>query len=145
VIPEQWATLISPEKIIALHLEGCRRHGGDSSQRRQDKDCVDSSIGAAANAAVYCEEGDSDTGLILAAYLLFYLARNHCFVDGNKRVAWLATVEVFKEMQLTIDVPEDEAYAFTWDIAAGTIRNVEDVAIWLSERLIDANESESVN
>jgi death-on-curing protein len=106
---------------------------------------VDGCIGAAANAAAYCEEGDLDTGLILAAYLLFYLARNHCFVDGNKRVAWLATVEVFKELQLTLDVPEDEAFAFTWDVASGAIRKVEEVAVWLAERLADVSGSIPVN
>lgn len=145
MIPDQWAGLISPEKILALHREGAARYGGDPTQRRQDADCVDGRIGSAANAASYCAEGDADAGLILAAYLLFYLAKDHCFVDGNKRVAWLATVEVLKNLQLTINATTEEAYGFMLDISAGNVRHAEDVALWLAERLEDASGVDLVN
>jgi death-on-curing protein len=145
VIPEQWSGLISPERILALHREGAQRYGGDPTQRMQDVDCVDGRIGNAATAASYCPEGDADTGLILAAYLLYYLAKDHCFVDGNKRVAWLAMVEIFKNLQLTVRVPEDEAYSFMLDVSEGNVRDAGVVAVWLAERLEDASGFEPVN
>lgn len=145
MIPDRWAGLISLEKILALHQEGARRYGGDPTQRREDGDCVDGRIGSAANAASYCAEGDDDAGLILAAYLLFYLAKDHCFVDGNKRVAWLATMEVLKNLQLTVKTTTEEAYGFMLDVSAGNIRDAGEVAIWLAERLEDASGLSVVN
>jgi death on curing protein len=145
MIPERWAILINPERILALHQEGARRYGGDPTQRAQDIDCVDGSIGAAANAASYHPEGDEDAGLILATYLIYYLAKNHCFVDGNKRVAWLSMIEVLKNLQLTVNTTEEEAYGFMLDISQGNVRSGEEVAIWLAERLEAAEGIEPVN
>ncbi|MFC5500985.1 type II toxin-antitoxin system death-on-curing family toxin [Lysinimonas soli] len=45
-----------------------------------------------------------------AAVLLESLARNHALVDGNKRIAWLATVVFYELNELTLDAPDDEAY-----------------------------------
>lgn len=77
-------------------------------------------------------------GLILVAYLLYYLAKDHCFVDGNKRVAWLAAVETLKNLQLTLNVSTEDAYAFMIDLSSeGSTITASDVAVWLAERLED--------
>ncbi len=84
-------------------------------------------------------------GLILAAHLLFYIAKDHCFIDGNKRVAWLACVEFFKNLQLTLRADEDEAYELMIDLSSeGSTLTAADVAVWLAERL-EAVEGEPVN
>lgn len=44
-------------------------------------------------AAMYEQDADEPDPLIVAAYLLRSLCQNHRFVDGNKRVAWLAALE----------------------------------------------------
>jgi len=140
VTPDQWAGLITPERILALHREGSVRYGGDPTQRKEDVDCVDGRIGSATNAAAYCVEGDEDWGLILASYLLFYLAKDHCFVDGNKRVAWLAAIEILKNLQLTVNASAEEAYDFMLEVSEGSSTNAAAVAVWLAERLEAADE-----
>jgi death-on-curing protein len=53
-----------------------------------------------------------------AAALLQSITKNHALVDGNKRLAWLATV-VF--LDLNGEAPElsdDEAFVLVWDIAS---------------------------
>lgn len=135
MIPGQWESLISKERILALHREAINRYGGDPTQRLADVGCVEGRIGSAATAVGYLEAGDEDCGLILAAYLLFYLARDHCFVDGNKRVAWMAATEVFRNLRLTINASSDEAEEFVVDVSRGALRDASAVAIWFAERL----------
>jgi len=54
-----------------------------------------------------------------AAALLHSLARNHALVDGNKRLAWLATV-VFLELNgRAVGLSDDDAFALVMDVAAG--------------------------
>jgi death-on-curing protein len=54
-----------------------------------------------------------------AAALLHSIARNHALVDGNKRLAWLATV-VFLELNgRAVGLSDDDAFALVMDVAAG--------------------------
>ena len=45
-----------------------------------------------------------------AAALLHSLARNHALVDGNKRLAWLATVVFLDLNGHEVTAPDDEAF-----------------------------------
>jgi death on curing protein len=63
-----------------------------------------------------------------AAALLHSLTKNHCLVDGNKRLAWLATVVFCYINGLVIDAPDDDAYDFVIAIADGTISEVGEIA-----------------
>jgi death-on-curing protein len=57
----------------------------------------------------------------LAATLGYGLARNHCFIDGNKRIA-LAAVDMFLGMNgFYLDVSEAEAVVIFREIAAGAV------------------------
>jgi death-on-curing protein len=67
-----------------------------------------------------------------AAALLHSLTKNHCLVDGNKRLAWLATVVFCYINGLVIDAPDDDAYDFVIAIADGTISEVGEIAARLS-------------
>jgi death on curing protein len=55
-----------------------------------------------------------------AAALLHSLARNHAFVDGNKRVAWLSTGAFYWINGLLLDAPDDPAYDLVIAVASGT-------------------------
>jgi death-on-curing protein len=56
---------------------------------------------------------------IKAAALLHSLAGNHLLVDGNKRLAWLATV-VFLDLNGRIpNISDDEAFDVVWKVASG--------------------------
>ena len=76
--------------VKAIHTEVLAAHGGASGL--QNAGLLESAV-AAPQATMMGEPLISDPVEIAAAYL-FYLCRNHPFLDGNKRVA-LATCLVF--------------------------------------------------
>ena len=49
------------------------------------------------------------------------LAGNHALVDGNKRLALLATVVFLRINGYVLDVTDDEAFALTMSVAAGEL------------------------
>jgi len=68
-----------------------------------------------------------------AAALLDSIANNHALVDGNKRLAWLAT-DVFLHINGSrADLSPDEATALVLDVAAGTLP-LEEIAVRLTVR-----------
>lgn len=62
-----------------------------------------------------------------AAALLQSLARNHALVDGNKRVAWLATVVFLDLNSYQPDLSDDEAFELVMEVAEGAV-DVEQIA-----------------
>jgi death-on-curing protein len=75
---------IDKQLLIMLHDESLVMHGGASGVRNQG--LLDSALNRAPNLAMY---GNPDFADLAAAYGLG-LAKNHAFVDGNKRVAFLS-------------------------------------------------------
>ncbi len=68
-----------------------------------------------------------------AAALLHSVVRNHALIDGNKRLAWLATV-VFCEINgRSVALDDDDAFALVMAAAAGEI-DVEQIAARLQLR-----------
>jgi len=63
---------------------------------------------------------DAYTTLALkAAALLHSIARNHALVDGNKRLAWLATVVFLDLNGHGSDFRDDEAFELVMDVSQG--------------------------
>ena len=70
-----------------------------------------------------------------AASLLFGLARNHAFIDGNKRVAVLATLQFLNTNGYDLDlVPVEEAYKTIVKVASGNL-SVDDLTDWITDRI----------
>jgi death on curing protein len=68
-----------------------------------------------------------------AAALLHSLARNHALVDGNKRLAWLATY-VFRDINgCRVTATDDEVVEFVLAVAAGELDDVVPIAVRLRE------------
>jgi death-on-curing protein len=61
-----------------------------------------------------------------AAALMHSLARNHALVDGNKRLAWLATYVFCAKNGVELDPDDDVAYDLVVAVASG---EVDDVAV----------------
>jgi death-on-curing protein len=105
--------------VKAIHAEVLATHGGSPGVRAAA--LLESAV-AAPQATMMGETLFTDAFEIAAAYL-FYLCRNHPFVDGNKRTA-LATCLVFlSENQL---LPHERLDANAWetlvmDVAASRI------------------------
>lgn len=89
-MPKRALRHLSVEAVLAIHAEVLRANGGGAGLR--DRSLLESAV-AAPQASFGGEPLIRDTVEIAAAYL-YYLCRNHPFVDGNKRTA-LAAALVF--------------------------------------------------
>lgn len=81
-------TWIERAVVIAAHGEQLAEHGGGAGMR--DSGLLDSALARPENLAAH---GDPDYADLAASYG-FGIARNHPFIDGNKRTAFV-TVELF--------------------------------------------------
>jgi len=70
--------------------------------------------------------------LTKAAALLHSLARNHPLVDGNKRLAWLATYVFVAKNDIVLDPHDDAAYELVVAVAAGKLDDAADIAAMLA-------------
>jgi death on curing protein len=59
-----------------------------------------------------------------AAALMHSLARNHALVDGNKRLAWLATYVFLAKNGVELDPDDDDAYDLVIAVASGQVDDV---------------------
>lgn len=75
---------VSRAQLDAIHEAQLGEHGGSSGVR--DEGLLDSVLNRARNRFAY---GETDLSALAAAYA-FGLAKNHGFVDGNKRTAFQA-------------------------------------------------------
>ncbi len=79
----RWLTM---RDAHSLHLKALEAHGGDAGVR--DEGALESALARPLNALAYSE--DEPSAFALAALYGEGIARNHPFVDGNKRTALLA-------------------------------------------------------
>jgi death on curing protein len=129
-----WADLISVEVICQLHAEGLKQFGGLPTPI-SPLACIDGSLGAAWSAELYAGSEHAIPGLCFSGCLLYYLNMNHCFVEGNKRVAWAACVEVLRQLGLTLNATDDEAEQLFIDIMNSSVQSAVEVSLWLAPRL----------
>ncbi|HUN11521.1 MAG TPA: type II toxin-antitoxin system death-on-curing family toxin, partial [Rhabdaerophilum sp.] len=105
----------SREFVELLHAEQLRLHGGAAGLR--DEGMLESALHRPLQKAAY---GDPDLGELAAAYL-FGIAKNHPFVDGNKRTA-LAAADLFLYFNgYSLEADEDDLIQFVLMVAAGDI------------------------
>lgn len=106
---------LSRRAVEAMHAEQLKRHGGAAGLR--DENVLGSALPRPENKAAY---GDPTVHELAAAYL-FGLARNHAFVDGNKRTAIVAagTFLILNGYGLTAN--DGTLYTFVMAVAAGEI------------------------
>ena len=128
--------ILSVDRVVALHREGIDKYGGQAGPPKAG--CVDGSVGNAYQAALYMSDDDALDPLHYAAHVLFYLVSNHCFTDGNKRVGWMALVDLLLTHGLVIDATQSEAVTFVLSIARGE-RQVVGILGWLAGRLTAAD------
>ncbi|TNF30472.1 MAG: type II toxin-antitoxin system death-on-curing family toxin [Deltaproteobacteria bacterium] len=78
---------LSVEDILNLHSRTIKTHGGASGVR--DLGLIQSSL-------YRCQSGYYETLCEQAAVLMQSFCLNHCFIDGNKRVALLSSITFLK-------------------------------------------------
>jgi death on curing protein len=115
---QEWKHL-TVEAVKVLHVHVLSVHGGGEGLR--EPGLLESAV-AAPQATWAGDPIMTDPHEIAAAYL-FYLCRNHPFVDGNKRVALASCLTFLAQNGLwTIEtVPVDEWEAFVFDVAASKL------------------------
>jgi death on curing protein len=123
--PWRW---ISAPLIYAIHDQQLAEHGGPGGVR--DHGAVESALARPRNLALY-EEPDAAA---LAAAYAFGLARNHGFVDGNKRTAWIAARLFLADNGVRLVFDKAEAVRIVEGLAAGSVGE-EEFAGWLRERV----------
>lgn len=103
-------------KIVErLHEMQIERFGGAYGLR--DEGILESALARPINKAAY---GCEDLMELAAAYL-YGLAKNHAFIDGNKRIAIVAAAVFLMENGWEIDADEGQLYTFVLSVAAGEI------------------------
>jgi death on curing protein len=111
---QDW-TWLDPSVMMAVHDEQLAEHGGAAGTR--DEGLLQSALARPRNLATY---GDPDVADLAAAYG-FGIARNHPFVDGNKRTAFVA-VELFLALnEADLTAPDADCVLTMLDVAAGTL------------------------
>jgi death-on-curing protein len=119
---------VREDVALAVHDRQLAEHGGGTGVR--DRGGLESALARPRNRWEY---GDADLAALAAAYA-FGIARNHPFVDGNKRTAW-TVANIFlalNELELTFD--EVDAIRTVEALAAGALSE-EELADWFRERL----------
>jgi death on curing protein len=101
--------------LLLLHDESLAEHGGAPGLR--DEGLLDSALARPLNLVAY---GEPDTADLAAAYGAG-LAKNHAFVDGNKRAAFLAVGLFLAISGHRLVATQAEATLTMLDVAAGTI------------------------
>jgi death on curing protein len=105
--------------VKAIHAEVLAAHGGAAGIR--DETLLESAI-AAPQATMMGQPLISDPIEIAGAYL-FYLCRNHAFIDGNKRTALAACLVFLESNDLLPEakLPPDEWEEFVLEVASSKL------------------------
>ncbi len=121
----EWLEL---EILLDVHAEQLALFGGSDGLR--DLGILESALARPINKFAH---GETDLASLAAAYA-FGIARNHPFVDGNKRVAF-ASILVFLGLNgLELNAPPADATAVILAIAAGEIEE-DELARWIADNL----------
>lgn len=114
------------EEVLALHAEQVRRFGGAPGLR--DAALLESAL--AMPRATFDGELLHATLWEAAAAYLFHLARNHPFLDGNKRVALAAALVFLGLNGLAVETGDDALTELMVGVATGSVPKSE-IAVFL--------------
>jgi death on curing protein len=120
--------LITYDQALAIHSRQLRRFGGAPGLR--DEGMLRSALERPINKWRY--EQASLRGL--AAAYAFGLAKNHAFVDGNKRIAFMAMVAFLRKNGVRFAPDQAQATKITLALAAGEVSE-QSLARWITDSL----------
>jgi len=120
---------VDKRALLLLHDESLAEHGGATGIR--DEGLLDSALARPINLDAY---GKPDFADLAAAYAIG-LAKNHGFVDGNKRAAFLATGLFLYLNGYRLQVSQGDATLTMYAVAAGEMDEAT-FADWLRKHCI---------
>ena len=115
----------------AVHDRQLAEHGGAAGVK--DDGLLESAIAQAHN---WFNHGEGDLCALAASYA-FGIARNHPFVDGNKRTAWVMARLFLKLNGLVIAFDKADAIRAMTGLAAGEIDEAQ-IAGWFRDHIVAA-------
>ena len=120
---------ITPAVAEAAHAEQIAEHGGGGDALR-DRGLFESAMARPQQLAHY---GEPDAADLAAAYA-YGLARNHPFVDGNKRIAAVVSETFLLLNGHALTATDAEMVVAFMELAAGTLSE-EELADWFRHHL----------
>lgn len=126
--PARWRW-VEAGAAFAIHDFQIAEYGGSDGVR--DGGAIESALMRPVNLALYTEP---DAAALAASYA-YGLAKNHGFVDGNKRTAWVVTRLFLADNGHGLVFDVDEAVQVIEQVAASAISETE-LAHWLRKRLV---------
>ncbi len=119
---------ISVELAIAIHKRQLAEHGGADGVR--DLGLLESALGRPRHLFAYTDP-TPDVPSLAASYA-FGVARNHAFIDGNKRTAYVVCRTFLLLNGFDMAASKEDRYRTFLDLAAGVITE-EQLATWLHQ------------
>ncbi|EQB30960.1 type II toxin-antitoxin system death-on-curing family toxin [Sphingobium ummariense] len=120
---------VTPAVALAAHAEQIAEHGGGGDALR-DHGLFESAMARPQQLVHY---GDPDAAALAAAYA-YGLARNHPFVDGDKRIAAVVSETFLLLNGFRLAASDAELVVAFLDLAAGTLSE-DELADWFREHL----------
>jgi len=115
--------------VLAIHDRQISEHGGLDGVR--DLAAVESALTRPRNLVAYETPDAAD----LAAAYAYGLARNHAFVDGNKRTAWVVARVFLADNSISLNFERAAAVHIMETLAAGAVTEAE-LAAWFRARIV---------
>lgn len=122
---------LDADVALAIHDRQLAEHGGGVGVR--DAGMLDSALTRPLNQWSY---GEDDRCALAAAYA-FGVAKNHPFIDGNKRTAWVLSRLFLKLNAVELSFTSEDAIATVLALAAGDLSE-EEMADWFRTHLVPA-------
>lgn len=120
---------IDKAALLLLVGETLADHGG--AQGLRDEGLLDSALARPQNLHAY--EGVTDIGRLAAAYG-FGVAKNHPFIDGNKRAGLISIGLFLKANGFNLKAPQPETFTTILRLAAGDLGE-DDLAAWIGANI----------
>jgi death on curing protein len=123
---------IKESSVLAIHEEQIAEHGGLKGIR--DLALLESALARPLNLQAY---GDPDVAGLAAGYAVG-IARNHPFLDGNKRTAWVVAETFLLKNGFELTVDDRDALITMLSVADGSMAEPE-FALWLRANMQPVN------
>lgn len=126
---------LTADDVLFLHAEQIRLYGG--APGLLNPGALHSTLARPQNLASYAAPDIFD----LTASNAFGFAKNHCFVDGNKRIALASAAVFLLDHHFLFVAPTDEVAAKIEGVAQGSVSEAE-LAIWLRQKSLPLPDGE---
>ena len=125
-MPPNEPVWLTQDIVLAAHERQLKRFGGPPGLR--DLGMLESALSLPKNKFAY---GETDMAALAAAYG-YGLARNHPFIDGNKRIAFMALMLFLRRNGVAFAPQPAHATAMILEVAAGNVSE-EGLTRWLRD------------